>query len=241
MFWALAAANAHQAQGKINQQRQERHRCPRTPTSPDAMATAPVVIAGTYVDAIQPVVVSGMPLAGATPEQQQMPVVVVAGTYIRAQSRELARGIGSVQRGIARQLNGASSTRRLSGGTSSTPAPTERTEAASDASSSQLPPGSTLIDTTASQLPPPSGHQRAFAAEQADAAKVQCAKCKGARYVDGAMDVHAPIESRARRACSLTFWASWRRCVASSTKRRRTSWPTAGSHVDPLKTALLAA
>ena len=154
------------------------------------MATAPVVIAGTYVDAIQPVVVSGMPLAGATPEQQQMPVVVVAGTYVRAQSRELARGIGSVQRGIARQLNGASSTRRLSGGTSSTPAPTERTEAASDASSSQLPPGSTLIDTTASQLPPPSGHQRAFAAEQADAAKVQCAKCKGARYVDGAMDVH---------------------------------------------------
>ena len=89
------------------------------------MATAPVVIAGTYVDAIQPVVVSGMPLAGATPEQQQMPVVVVAGTYVRAQSRELARGIGSVQRGIARQLNGASSTRRLSGGTSSTAAARE--------------------------------------------------------------------------------------------------------------------
>ena len=121
MFWALAAANANPG--------------PRTPTSPDAMATAPVVMAGTYVDAIQPVVVSGMPLAGATPEQQQMPVVVVAGTYVRAQSRELARGIGSVQRGIARQLSGASSTRRLSGGTSSTPlpAPTERTEAASDA------------------------------------------------------------------------------------------------------------
>ena len=95
MFWALAAANANPG--------------PRTPTSPDAMATAPVVIAGTYVDAIQPVVVSGMPLAGATPEQQQMPVVVVAGTYVRAQSRELARGIGSVQRGIARQLSGASS------------------------------------------------------------------------------------------------------------------------------------
>ena len=211
--------------------------------SPEAMATAPVVIAGTYVDAIQPVVVSGMPLAGATPEQQQMPVVVVAGTYVRAQSRELARGIGSVQRGIARQLSSASSTRRLSGGTSSTPppAPTERTEAASDASSSQLPPGSTLIDTTASQLPPPSDHQRAFAAEQADAAKVQCAKCKGTGYVDGAMDVHAPIESRARRACSLTFWASWRRCAASSTTRRRTSWPTARSHVDPVTTALLAA
>ena len=183
MFWALAAANANPG--------------PRTPTSPDAMATAPVVIAGTYVDAIQPVVVSGMPLAGATPEQQQMPVVVVAGTYVRAQSRELARGIGSVQRGIARQL---------SGGTSSTAA------------------------------------ARAFDAEQADAAKVQCAQCKGAKEVDGATDVHdAPIESRARRACSLTFWASWRRCVASSTTRRRTSWPTARSHVDPLTTALLAA
>ena len=126
MFWALAAANANPG--------------PRTPTSPDAMATAPVVIAGTYVDAIQPVVVSGMPLAGATPEQQQMPVVV-AGTYVRAQSRELARGIGSVQRGIARQLSGASSTRRLSGGTSSTPlpAPTERTEAASDAPGGGVP------------------------------------------------------------------------------------------------------
>ena len=199
-----------------------------------SMATAPVVLAGTYVDAIQPVVVSGMPLAGATPEQQQMPVVV-AGTYVRAQSRELARGIGSLQRGIARQL---------SGGTSSTPPPasTERTAAASDASCSQLPPGSTLIDTTASQLPPPSYHQRAFDAEQADAAKVQCAQCKGAKKVDGARAVHdAPIESRARRACSLTFWASWRRCVASSTTRRRTSWPTARSHVDPLTTALLAA
>ena len=214
---------------------------PRTPTSPDAMATAPVVLAGTYVDAIQPVVVSGMPLAGATPEQQQMPVVVVAGTYVRAQSRELARGIGSLQRGIARQLSGASSTRRLSGGTSSTPqpAPTERTAAASDASCSQLPPGSTLIDTTASQLSPPSDHQRAFDAEQADAAKVQCAQCKGAKKVDGAIQV--PVESRARRACSLTFWASWRRCVASSTTRRRTSWPTARSHADPLTTALLAA
>ena len=230
MFWALAAANANQPG-------------PRTPTSPDAMATAPVVIAGTYVDAIQPVVVSGMPLAGATPEQQQMPVVV-AGTYVRAQSRELARGIGSLQRGIARQLSGASSTRQLSGGTSSTPPPasTERTAAASDASCSQLPPGSTLIDTTASQLPPPSYHQRAFDAEQAGAAKVQCAQCKGAKKVDGARAVHdAPIESRARRACSLTFWASWRRCVASSTTRRRTSWPTARSHVSPLTTALLAA
>ena len=103
------------------------------------MATAPVVIAGTYVDAIQPVVVSGIPLAGATPEQQQMPVVVVAGTYVRAQSRELARGIGSLQRGIARQLSGASST--------PPPAPTERTAAASDASCTQLPPGSTLTDT----------------------------------------------------------------------------------------------
>ena len=175
---------------------------PRTPTSPDAMATAPVVLAGTYVDAIQPVVVSGMPLAGATPEQQPMPVVVVAGTYVRAQSRELARGIGSLQRGIARQLSGASSTRRLSGGTSSTAA------------------------------------ARAFDA----GAKVQCAQCKGAKEVDGATDVHdAPIESRARRACSLTFWASWRRCVASSTTRRRTSWPTARSHADPLTTALLAA
>ena len=210
MFWALAAANANPG--------------PRTPTSPDAMATAPVVIAGTYVDAIQPVVVSGMPLAGATPEQQQMPVVVVAGTYVRAQSRELARGIGSLQRGIARQLSGASSTRQLSGGTSSTPppAPTERTAAASDASCSQLPPGSTLIDTTASQLSPPSDHQRAFAAEQADAAKVPCAKCKGAGYVDGAMDVHAPVESRARRACSLTFWVSWRRRVATIGTRRTT-------------------
>ena len=160
-----------------------------------SMATAPVVLAGTYVDAIQPVVVSGMPLAGATPEQQQMPVVV-AGTYVRAQSRELARGVGSLQRGIARQL---------SGGTSSTAA------------------------------------ARAFDAEQADAAKVQCAQCKGAKEVDGARDVHdAPIESRARRACSLTFWASWRRCVASSTTTRRTRWSTARSHVPPVRTLLLA-
>ena len=100
--------------------------------------------------------------------------VVVARTYVRAQSRELARGVGSLQRGIVRQL---------SGGTSSTAA------------------------------------ARAFDA----GAKVQCAQCKGAKKVDGATAVHdTPIESRARRACSLTFWASWRRRVATIGTRRRT-------------------